>query len=216
MDFERARFNMIEQQIRPWNVLDPGVLDLLRQVPREQFVTPPQRSLAFADLNIPLDHDQVMMQPKVEARLIQALALSRQDRVLEIGTGSGYLTALLAASAASVVSVEIYSALSLQAGARLQNAGFDTVDLKVGDAANGWPGGQLYDAIIITGSLPILPTPFLEALAPGGRLVAIIGEAPAMEALLYQKTSAVPLITSLFDTVVPPLVNIPKKDDFIF
>ena len=141
MDFERARFNMIEQQIRPWNVLDPGVLDLLRQVPREQFVTPPQRSLAFADLSIPLDHDQVMMQPKVEARLIQALALSRQDRVLEIGTGSGYLTALLAASAASVVSVEIYSALSLQAGARLQNAGFDTVDLKVGDAANGWPDG---------------------------------------------------------------------------
>ena len=216
MDFERARFNMIEQQIRPWNVLDPGVLDLLRQVPREQFVTPPQRSLAFADLSIPLDHDQVMMQPKVEARLIQALALSRQDRVLEIGTGSGYLTALLAASAASVVSVEIYSALSLQAGARLQNAGFDTVDLKVGDAANGWPDGQPYDAIIITGSLPILPTPFLEALAPGGRLVAIIGEAPSMEALLYQKTSAVPLITSLFDTVVPPLINIPKKDDFIF
>ena len=216
MDFERARFNMIEQQIRPWNVLDPGVLDLLRQVPREQFVTPPQRSLAFADLSIPLDHDQVMMQPKVEARLIQALALSRQDRVLEIGTGSGYLTALLAASAATVVSVEIYSALSLQAGARLQNAGFDTVDLKVGDAANGWPDGQPYDAIIITGSLPILPTPFLEALAPGGRLVAIIGEAPAMEALLYQKTSAAPLITSLFDTVVPPSINIPKKDDFIF
>ena len=216
MDFERARFNMIEQQIRPWNVLDPGVLDLLRQVPREQFVTPPQRSLAFADLSIPLDHDQVMMQPKVEARLIQALALSRQDRVLEIGTGSGYLTALLAASAASVVSVEIYSALSLQAGARLQNAGFDTVDLKVGDAANGWPDGQPYDAIIITGSLPILPTPFLEALAPGGRLVAIIGEAPAMEALLYHKTSTGLLMTSLFDTVLPPLINTPKKDTFIF
>jgi protein-L-isoaspartate(D-aspartate) O-methyltransferase len=216
MDFERARFNMIEQQIRPWNVLDPGVLALLRQVPREQFVTLPQRSLAFADLSIPLDHDQVMMQPKVEARLIQALALTRQDRVLEIGTGSGYVTALLAASAASVVSVEIYSALSLQAGARLQNAGFATVDLQIGDAANGWPGGPLYNAIIITGSLPILPTPFLEALAPGGRLVAIIGEAPAMEALLYQKTRADPLITSLFDTVVPPLVNAPKKDVFIF
>ena len=122
-------------------------------MPREQFVTPPQQVLAFADLSIPLDHDQVMMQPKVEARLIQALALSRQDRVLEIGSWSFYLTALLAASAASVVSVEIYSALSLQAGVRLQNAGFDTVDLKVGDAANGWPRGQLYDAIIITLSL---------------------------------------------------------------
>ena len=135
MDFERARFNMIEQQIRPWNVLDPSVLALLRKVPREQFVTTRQQALAFADLSIPLDHDQVMMQPKVEARLIQALALTRQDRVLEIGTGSGYLTALLAASAASVVSVEIYSALSLQAGARLQSAGFDTVDLKIGDGA---------------------------------------------------------------------------------
>ena len=142
MDFERARFNMIGQQIRPWNVLDPSVLALLRKVPREQFVTTRQQALAFADLSIPLDHDQVMMQPKVEARLIQALALTRQDRVLEIGTGSGYLTALLAASAASVVSVEIYSALSLQAGARLQSAGFDTVDLKIGDGAAGWPGSS--------------------------------------------------------------------------
>ncbi len=216
MDFERARFNMIEQQIRPWNVLDPGVLALLRQVPREQFVTPAQRSLAFADLSIPLDHDQVMMQPKVEARLIQALALTREDRVLEIGTGSGYLTALLAAGAASVVSVEIYSALSLQAGARLQNAGFDTVDLKIGDGATGWLDDALYDTIIITGSLPTLPTPFVEALAPGGRLVAIIGEAPAMEAMLYHKTSAGLLMTSLFDTVIPPLVNTPKKESFVF
>ena len=216
MDFEQARFNMIEQQIRPWNVLDPSVLALLRKVPREQFVAPRQQALAFADLSIRLDHDQVMMQPKVEARLIQALALTGQDRVLEIGTGSGYLTALLAAGAASVVSVEIYSALSLQAGARLQNAGFDTVDLKIGDGATGWLDDALYDAIIITGSLPTLPTPFVEALAPGGRLVAIIGEAPAMEAMLYHKTSAGLLMTSLFDTVIPPLVNTPKKESFVF
>ena len=216
MDFEQARFNMIEQQIRTWNVLDQAVLELLREIPREHFVDDSHRTLAFADFNLPLAHGQVMMQPKVEARLFQALALTNEDRVLEIGTGSGYMTALLAARAASVTSVELFSELSRRAGERLHAAGLAHVELATGDGATGWPDGGPYDVIVITGSLPHLPSAFGEALNQGGRLAAIIGEAPSMEAILYRKTDACLHSKSLFDTHLPALVNAPETNHFTF
>ena len=207
---------MVDRQLVARGISDERVLAAMREIPRHRFVPASRLSMSYSDRPVPIGSGQTISQPYIVGLMTQALELTRQETVLEIGTGSGYVTALLAASAASVVSVEIYSALSLQAGARLQSAGFDTVDLKIGDGAAGWPGAALYDAIIITGSVPQLPTPFVEALAPGGRLVAIIGEAPAMEALLYHKTNAGLLMTSLFDTVLPPLVNTPKKESFIF
>ena len=187
-DIERARFNMVEQQIRPWDVLDQNVLDLLFEVRREDFVLPQYRSLAFFDMEIPLAADagagEQMLSPKLEARMLQELALKPTDRVLEIGTGSGYMTALLAHRAAHVTSVEIKPAYSAQAAERLAAHGIRNVTLEVGDGARGWPRNAPYDVIVLTGSTPLLDDAFQNALNAGGRLLAIVGEAPVMTARL--------------------------------
>jgi len=214
MDLELARFNMIEQQIRPWEVLDPRVLGLLSQIKREEFVPPSARALAFADLEIPLGHGQVMLSPKLEARLIQSLEVKESDKVLEIGTGSGYMTALLARSAASVESVEIVPELAAFGARNLAAHGIDNLRLHVGDGARGSPGGP-FDAIILTGSTPVLAPRFHEMLAPGGRLIAVIGEPPVMKATLFRAATGT-LGTELFETVIAPLVNAPQPPRFVF
>ncbi len=216
MDIEQARFNMVEQQIRTWEVLDQHVLDLLFTVRREDYVLPAQRALAFADLELPLPGGQRMWAPKVEARVLQALKLHRGESVLEIGTGSGYFTALLASSAGEVTTVEIDPALSATAKARLARHGMGHVRCDVGDGARGW-GEELYDAIVLTGSTPLLPERFLAQLKPHGRVFAIVGEAPAMAARLVAWTAPGSRVTTdLFETVVAPLANAATPSRFRF
>ena len=221
MNLEQARFNMVEQQIRTWEVLDQEVLDLLYMVPREEFVPPQHRALAFSDLEIPLEEGanagQRMWQPKLEARVLQELTLHKSDRVLEAGTGSGYLTALMAHRAGHVVSVEINPKLAAFGRANLERHGADNLTLEIGDAARGWPGHAPYDAIVLTGSTPVLPRAFLEQLAPGGRLFAVVGEAPAMRARLVMCSApGAWRSTDLFETVIAPLVNAEHPPRFRF
>ena len=217
MNLEQARINMVEQQIRTWEVLDQEVLDLLYVIPREEFVPPQHRALAFSDLELPLGEGERMWQPKLEARVLQELALKRTDRVLEVGTGSGYLTALMAYRAAEVCSVEIRAALADFGRRNLERHGADNVVLEIGDAARGWARHAPYDAIVLTGSTPILPQGFLDQLAAGGRLFAVVGEAPAMQARLV--TCAAPGTSSsvdLFETVLRPLANAEQPRRFRF
>ena len=217
MNLEQARTNMVEQQIRTWEVLDQEVLDLLYVIPREEFVPQQHRALAFSDLELPIGEGERMWQPKLEARVLQELALKKSDRVLEVGTGSGYLTALMAHRAAEVYSVDIRPALAAFGRANLERHGTDNVILEVGDAARGWARHAPYDAIVLTGSTPVLPQPFLDQLAPGGRLFAVVGEAPAMQARLV--TSAAPGASSsvdLFETVLRPLANAEQPRRFRF
>ncbi|MDD4881110.1 MAG: protein-L-isoaspartate O-methyltransferase, partial [Gallionellaceae bacterium] len=164
MDYEQTRHFMIEQQIRPWEVLDPVVLDLLSKVKREDFVPAIYRSLAFVDMAIPLGNGEFMWEPKLEARVVQDLALKRSDRVLEVGTGSGYLTALLASLAMQVVSIEIDPALKEEAEKKLKAHGLENITLKVGDAARDWGADGSFDAIVLTGSTPVLPEAYLSRL----------------------------------------------------
>ncbi|GAB1232637.1 protein-L-isoaspartate O-methyltransferase [Ferrigenium sp. UT4] len=216
MNLEQARFNMIEQQIRPWDVLDPRVLELLKVVRREQFVPPASKALAFVDTEIPLGHGASMWTPKLEARALQALALQATDSVLEVGSGSGYLTALLARMAAQVTSVEIEPELSAQAARNLATHHIDNVNLQVGDAAQGW-GEAEYDAIVLTGSTPVLPPAFKQQLKIGGRLFAVVGDAPAMQAQLITRTAADTFETrTLFETNVTPLRNALQPERFVF
>ena len=217
MNLEQARHNMVEQQIRPWEVLDQDVLDLLYAVPREEFVPSAYRNLAFSDLEVPIGEGERMWAPKIEARAVQALAIRRTDRVLEIGTGSGYLTALLAHRAAQVCSVEIRSALAAFGRANLERHGVDNVTLATGDAGRGYSTGAPYDVIVLTGSTPILPQAFLDSLAPGGRLFAVVGEAPVMTAKVI--TCAAPgsyRTVELFETVLAPLLNCVQPARFSF
>ena len=217
MNLEQARANMVEQQIRPWDVLDQDVLDLLYAVPREEFVPPQHRALAFSDLQIPLDRNQRMWEPKLEARVVQELGVHKTDRVLEVGTGSGYLTALLAHRAAQVVSVEIDRQLAEFGRRNLERHGADNVILEIGDAARGWPGHAPYQVIVLTGSTPLLPRAFLEQLDIGGRLFAVVGEAPAMSARLVTCTAPGAFNrTDLFETVLAPLVNCERPPRFRF
>ncbi|GAB1235617.1 protein-L-isoaspartate O-methyltransferase family protein [Ferrigenium sp. UT5] len=216
MNLEQARFNMIEQQIRPWDVLDPRVLELLKVVRREQFVPPASKALAFVDTEIPLGHGASMWTPKLEARALQALNLQATDSVLEIGSGSGYLTALLARMAAQVTSVEIEAELSAQAARNLASHTIGNVNLQVGDAAQHW-GEAEYDAIVLTGSTPVLPPAYRQQLKVGGRLFAIVGDAPAMQAQLITRTAADTFETStLFETNVTPLRNALQPERFVF
>jgi protein-L-isoaspartate(D-aspartate) O-methyltransferase len=216
MDIEQARFNMVEQQIRTWEVLDQDVLDLLFTVRREEFVPPAYRSLAFADLELPLPGGERMWAPKVEARVLQALKLKLDEAVLEIGTGSGYFTALLASRAGEVTTVEIDPQLARSAAERLARHGFANVRTEVGDGARGWGTGK-YDAIVLTGSTPLLPETFFEQLRPGGRVFAIVGEAPAMTARLVAWTApGARVSTDLFETVVAPLKNAATPARFKF
>ena len=215
-NMELARFNMVEQQIRPWDVLDMDVLDLIKKLKREHFVPLDQQSLAFMDIDIPLGHGVAMWQPKLEARALQALKLKSTDRVLEVGTGSGYLTALLSRMAAQVTSVELVQELSAHAARNLAAHHFDNITLEVGDASKGW-GNEKYDAIVLTGSVPMAPESFYEMLNIGGRLFAIVGDAPAMQAVLVVCVAlGVFESTTLFETSVAPLRNAPQPQRFIF
>jgi protein-L-isoaspartate(D-aspartate) O-methyltransferase len=217
MNLEQARFNMVEQQIRTWEVLDPAVLDLLYAVPREDFVPAAYRQLAFADMEIPLGEGQCMMAPRMEARIVQALALRNTDRVLEVGTGSGYLTALLAHCAAHVYSLEIRPGLAAFGRANLERHGVDPITLEVADGARGDPKRAPYDAIVLTGSTPVLPAALREQLAPGGRLFAVVGEPPVMVAQLITCTAPGAFgAEELFDTVLAPLVNAERPARFKF
>lgn len=217
MDFEVARANMVESQIRTWEVLDQRVLDLVLEVKRESFVPPAYRDLAFADMEIPLGHGEVMLAPKLEARLVQELGLNPTDRVLEIGTGSGYMTALLARLAAQVVSVEIVPDFSRAAAARLAENGIRNATLEIGDGALGWARSAPYDAILVTGSLPMLPEDFPAQLAPGGRLIAVVGRAPIMTAQLVTCLAPGKMTTvGLFETSIPPLKHAREPERFVF
>ena len=217
INLETARYNMVEQQIRPWEVLDQRVLDLIARSPREDYVPAPYRNLAYADMNIPLGHGQVMMPPKLEARLLQALDIEPNDAVLEIGTGSGYMTSLLAALGRHVYSVEIIPELNESAEERLAAHGITNVTLEVGDGANGWNTHQPYDVIIITGSMPLLPDSFAESLDIAGRMVAIIGVSPVMDVRLLRKVNKNGVTeTSLFETDLPPLINAAAPRQFVF
>jgi len=217
MNLEQARSNMVEQQIRTWEVLDQDVLDLLYVVPREDFVPPQHRALAFSDLQIPLGDHQKMWEPKMEARVLQALAVHKTDRVLEVGTGSGYLTALLAHRAAQVVSVEINPRLAEFGRRNLERHGADNIILEIGDAARGWPGHAPYQVIVLTGSTPLLPRAFLEQLDVGGRLFAVVGEPLVMSARRVTCTApGAYQSTDLFETVLAPLVNCERPPRFRF
>jgi len=217
MNIEQTRENMIKQQLRTWEVLDDQLLELLRQVPREEFVPPAWRNLAFVDMNIPLDEGQVMMNPKVEARMLQALAIKPDEEVLEVGTGSGYVTALLAKQAKQVYSVEILPRLLAQAGEKMRAHNIKNAELEEGDAAQGWDARPMYDVIAITGSLPVLPRAFLESMAIGGRLFAIIGDTPVMEATLVTRVGNNDWSREvLFETELPPLKNVQQPERFVF
>jgi protein-L-isoaspartate(D-aspartate) O-methyltransferase len=215
LNTEQARFNMIEQQIRPWEVLDTRVLDLLHHVRREHFVPEDKKAMAFMDLEIPLGYGVAMWQPKLEARALQELRLNRRDRVLEVGTGSGYLTALLSALAGHVTSVEIEPALSEMAKHKLHTYQRENIALEIGDAACGWEGK--YDAIVLTGSTPILPYAFQNSLNIGGRLFVIVGEAPVMEAKLITRVAPDAFETvNIMETCVAPLKNAQRPAQFVF
>jgi protein-L-isoaspartate(D-aspartate) O-methyltransferase len=217
MNLEQARTNMVEQQIRTWEVLDQDVLDLLYLVPREDFVPEKHRALAFSEIEIPIGEGERMWQPKVEARVLQELNIRKTDRVLEVGTGRGYLTALMSHRASHVFSVEICPALAQFGRANLERHGADNVTLEIGDAARGWPSHAPYDVIVLTGSTPLLPRSLLEQLAPGGRLFAVVGEAPAMTArLVVATTPGTWRSTDLFETVIAPLVNAERPSRFKF
>jgi protein-L-isoaspartate(D-aspartate) O-methyltransferase len=217
MNVEQARFNMIEQQIRPWDVLDQNVLDLLYKVRREEFVPAVYRGLAFSDLEIPIGAGERMMAPKMEARILQEVAPKRTDRILEIGTGSGYMTALLAAMGAHVYSVEIDADLKASGEAALARNDVRNVTLELGDGARGWAKHGPYDVIVLTGSEPVLADEFLESLRVGGRLFAVVGDAPVMDARLVTRVAEGAVsATTLFETVVAPLRNAPQPERFTF
>jgi len=215
MNLEQARFNMVEQQIRPWEVLDQDVLDLLYVVRREEFVPAEFRALAFSDTEIPLGEGERMWSPKIEARVLQALGARKHDRALEVGTGSGHFAALLAHCLQHVTSVEINPRLKAFGEQNLQRQGIDNVAVQLGDAAQGWSENAPYDIIVLTGSTPVLPQPFLAQLKPDGRLFAIVGEAPVMEArLITCVAQGSHRSVNLFETSLPPLRNAPRPKRF--
>ena len=217
MNIEQARFNMIEQQIRPWDVLDPKVLTLLSKVKREDFVPAAYRDLAFADLEIPLGEGQAMLPPRVEARLLQELGIKKTDRVLEIGTGSGYMAALLAASAEHVTTLEIRPSLAAIARENLQRSGVDNVTVEVANGLSGWSQRAPFDAILVSGALPEVPAALLKQLRVGGRLAVIVGEAPVMEAQLITCTAEGVFNTiNVFETVMPSLDGASPSAGFSF
>jgi protein-L-isoaspartate(D-aspartate) O-methyltransferase len=217
LDVERARFNMVEQQIRPWEVLDQRVLDLLLELKREEFVAPQYRSLAFVDMEIPIGHREKMLAPKMEARMAQELVLTPKDRVLEVGTGSGYMTALLARLGGQVYSVDIIPELTQSAAGKLAAHGISNATLETGDAARGWDRHAPYDAIVLTGSVPVLPEAFQLSLAPGGRLLVIVGEPPVMQARLITCAASGAWSTiGLFETCIAPLRNALQPERFAF
>jgi protein-L-isoaspartate(D-aspartate) O-methyltransferase len=216
MNTEQARFNMIEQQIRPWDVLDKGVLGLLAIVRREDFVPAVYRSLAFVDTEIPLGEGQRMLPPRVEARLLQDLQVQRHERVLEIGTGSGFMAALLGHRAQSVISLEIVPALAAQATENLRRSGAANVSVVQADGSHGYPAEAPFDAILVSGSLHKVPDELLAQLKPGGRLVAIEGDEPVMTAVRYTRGAEGFSRTALFDVNATRLAGFPEPARFHF
>ncbi len=217
MNLEQARFNMIEQQIRPWEVLDASVLELLAIVKREQFVRPEHRALAFMDMELPLPDGQRMLAPRVEARLLQELALQRHERVLEIGAGSGHMAALLAHKAQHVISLEIRPALAAFAADNLRRAAVVNAEVRHADGARGLPGDGPFDAILLSGSVADVPATLLAQLKPGGRLAAIVGQEPMMRAVLVTRSGADAFHrAALFDTVAPRLDGFAEASKFSF
>jgi protein-L-isoaspartate(D-aspartate) O-methyltransferase len=217
LDMEQARFNMIEQQIRPSDVLDSRILELLRHVRREHYVPKNMREMAFMDMEIPLGHGVAMWQPRLEARAVQELHITRKDRVLEVGTGSGYLTALLSMLADHVTTVEIVPELSAAAGQQLKACRHENITLEVGDGAQGWGNGASYDVIVLTGSTPVLPAVFQSSLNVGGRMFAIVGDAPAMEARLITRVAPDTYETvTIMEACVAPLQNAQQPERFVF
>lgn len=215
MDFDRARFNMVEQQIRPWDVLDPKVLQLFLDTPRHLFAPEEHRDLAYMDLEVPLPHDQVMLAPKVEARMLQAVDIDESEKVLEIGTGSGFMTALLAQLAKSVTTVEYFADLSESAREKLKD--FDNIRFEVGDGACDWQDGEQYDVIILTGSSAEVPQAMLEKLTLGGRMIATTGCSPLMETWLITRVEEHNYEReALFETDMKPLIHCEPKDAFVF
>ena len=217
MNFDQARSNMVAQQVRPWEVLDPRVLELLETTHREDFVPVRYRKMAFTDMAIPLDHDQTMMKPVVEGRLLQALELKEDETVLEVGTGSGFITACLAQMAERVVTVDIHEQFTNEARARLNEKGIKNVELETGDVMTGWQPEQAHDVIVVTGSVPDVPDHFRGWVNPGGRMFVICGESPAMEAKLLTKLNATEWREeSLFETDLARLINAEKAAEFEF
>ena len=221
MNRDQARFNMIEQQIRPWNVLDTEVLQHLALLRRDDFAPAAHRDLAFADVEIPLLPDarpgQSMLPPRLEARIFQELALRNTDKVLEVGSGSGYMAALLATRAEFVHSVEIDPRLAELARSNLQRAGVVNVFVETGDAAQGWSAKAPYDAIVLSGSTPRLSDTLLRQLKVGGRLIAVVGEAPVMVMQLVTRTGEDSFTTAnVLETLLAPLLNAPKRSKFVF
>ena len=217
MNFEKARFNMIEQQVRPWEVLDERVLELLETTHREDFVPVRYRKMAFSDMAIPLDHDQNMMKPVVEGRLLQALEVKPDETVLEIGTGSGFITACLAKMAKRVVRVDIHEQFTTKAVAILKENDIDNVELETGDAMTGWQPEQAHDVVVVTGSVQDIPDHFRGWVNPRGRLFVICGDEPAMEAKLLTKLNATEWREeSLFETDLARLINAEKAPEFEF
>jgi protein-L-isoaspartate(D-aspartate) O-methyltransferase len=215
IDFEQARFNMIEQQIRTWDVSDQKVLDLLGLIHREDFVPEGFRQLALADTNIPLANSQAMMTPKLEARLLQAVAIQEEDRVLEIGTGSAYLTALLAKSAQHIDSIDIFENFGDEAKIKLKNYNIDNVSLSSADILSSWKNKLQYDVIVVTGSVLALDSNLQQQLTVGGRLFAIVGESPVMEARLITHMNDGQFNSEiLFETELPALVGVHEPSSF--
>jgi len=214
---ELARFNMVEQQVRPWDVLDPKILDLLESTPRENFVPDNYKNLAYADIEVPIGNGEVMLAPKHAARMLQALDITPNDTALEVGTGTGYITALLAQCCLKVYSVEIDPELSATAKQNLATLEIDNVTLETGCAVNGWDKSAPYDVTIITGSLPELPESFKQSMQRGGRLVAILGRGPVMQCVLLIRTGANEWQEEiLFETDIKPLSNTKSAAQFVF
>lgn len=220
MDFEKARFNMVEQQVRPWDVLDPRVLDVINTVPREDFTPESYKNLAYADTRIPLTDDAngcCMLNPNIEGRILQHLNIGDDDVVLEIGCGTGYLTACLSKLARHVDAVEINKDFSEQTEKNLAAHNITNVNVSTGDASKGWEQKHAYDAIAITGSMPEIPEAYKKLLKIGGRLFVIIGEAPAMTAHLITRTDKNTWTTEkLFETCIDPISGTEKAETFSF
>ena len=216
MDMKIARQQMVEQQVRAWDVLDEAVLGILMDLPREQFVPSEFESMAFADTELPIGHEQSMMTPIVEGRLLQSLALRKTDNVLEIGTGTGFLTACLARLANSVTSIDIHDDFLQSAAVKLQDTGIANVELALMDATQQLPDGQ-FDAIAVTASMPTLDLRYVSALKPGGRLFVVVGESPVMDALLIRLDSSKEWSAeSVFETELAPLINCRPPVRFLF
>lgn len=224
MDVEQARYNMIEQQIRPWDVLDPQVLDLLATTRREDFVPPAHKALAFVDMQIPLrpgedaiTRGQVMLEPRVEARMLQDLQVGKHEKVLEIGTGSGFMAALLGQQSQRVLTLEIDNELAETARQNLQKAGVLNVEVRVADGASmDLTAHGPFDVIVLSGSVASVPDQLLGHLAPGGRLMGIVGEEPMMRATLVQSAGNGFVTTQPWDTVAPRLQGFPEPSRFSF